>query len=196
MGIANQKDDGILIMDENDRILSLDKSAWVIPTTDYPHSEAHGGRAFLAVYSALKDNTESMEVRFQAPDSLRLPHLEIAIDVALAATIEFWKDTTKTDVANNRVGSLNRRFGSVNTAGMIVCHTPGGSQAGNAHLLKYAGAAASGGRVAVGGGAHSRGEFILNPNSAHLIKVTSRADGNALTVEFDWYEHTDKEQIA
>ena len=196
MGLLARRHSGILIMDENDRISSLDKSAWVLPTITYPHSEAHGGRAYIAVHSALKDDTESYEVRFQAPDSDRLPHLEIFIDCALAATVEFWKDTTKTDVANNRINSLNRKFNSVNTAGMFICHTPGGSQAGNAHLTKYTGASASGGRVAVGGSAASRGEFILSRNSAHLIKVTSRANGNALTVEFDWYEHTDKEPIA
>jgi len=178
-----------------EREIGIEPTTRAMMVIDYPHAEAHKKRSYITVYSGLKNDTEFIEVRIQAADTARLPHLEIAIETSLAATAEFWKDTTKTDVVLNRLGALNRRFdaGASYAAGMISCHTPGGANTGDADLTKYIGAAATGGRVAIGGGASSRGEFILERASSHDILVTSRSDGNAMTIELDWYEHTDKE---
>jgi hypothetical protein len=158
----------------------------------YPHAEAHGGRAYLSIYSALKDDTEFIEVRIQSANTARLSHMTIHIEAALAATAQFWQDTTKTDVGGNRLAALNRRFDSLNVTGMLNCHTPGGANTGAADITRYIGSASASGRTDIGGGAGSRGEFILDQNSDHDILLTSRADNNALSIELDWYEHTDK----
>jgi hypothetical protein len=161
-------------------------------TTTYPHHEAHGGRAYLAVYGALADNTDAIEVRFQSANSTRLSHMTMHISSALAATVAFWKDTTKTDVGGNRLAAMNRRFDSSNVTGMLNCHTPGGTNTGGADLTMYIGSTSVSGKTDIGGSAGSRGEFILGQNSAHDILLTSRVDNNALTIELDYYEHTDK----
>ena len=92
--------------------------------------------------------------------------------------------------------ALNRNFNSDSTSGLTICHTPGGAQAGAATLVEYFGASASGGRVAVGGAAESREEFILKQNTAYLIQATSRADGNALSIIMSWYEHTNEAYLS
>lgn len=161
-------------------------------TVDYAHAEAHGGRAYLSMYSALANDTDFIEVRIQSANTTRLSHMTIHIDSALAATTAFWQDTTKTDVVGNRMVSLNRRFDSLNVTGMTNCHTPGGANTGAADLTRYIGSASVSGKTDIGGGAGTRGEFILAQNSAHDILLTSRADNNALSIELDWYEHTDK----
>ena len=170
--------------------LATDGVTRAIPIVEYEHHEIHAGSAYFAVYSALANNAGTIEVRIQTPDTAKRAHMVISIEAGLAATAELWKPTTKTDVSGNRITPMNRDHDSVNTSGLTICHTPGGSQSGAANLLQYMGAATSNGRVNEGGGADGRHEFILSRNSSYLIKATSRADGNSLTIILDWYEHT------
>jgi len=170
----------------------VDGVANAIQTIDYEHHETHDGNAYFAVRSGTVDTGGTVEVRIQTPDTTKWAHMVIAIDAAIAATAEMFKPTTKTDVVGNRITPMNRNHNSANTSGLTICHTPAGAESGTAVLTQYLGAAATGGRVAVGGGAGSRGEFILDQNSSYLIRVTSRADGNSLSIILDWYEHTSR----
>jgi len=160
-----------------------------LTTIDYPHDEIHEGDAYLAVYSALKDSTATAEVRIATPDTTTWAHMVIEIDAALAATAELWEGTTKTHNASNAITPFQRNRNSAGTSGLTICHTPSGTESAAAGLTQYIGAAATGGRVSEGGGASSRHEFILKQNTAYLIRATSRADGNALSIILDWYEH-------
>ena len=171
---------------------TVDASTNAINTIDYAHHEIHGGSAYFAVYSALKDTAGLIEVRIQTPDTTKWAHMVFAIQASLAATAQMWYPTTKTHEAGNAIVPMNRNHNSTNTSGLTICHTPGGAQAGTAQLTEYLGASATGGRISVGGGTGSRHEFILDQNNDYLIRITSRADGNALTLVMDWYEHTDK----
>lgn len=175
-----------------DVFATADASTNAINVVDYPHHEIHGGSAYYAVYSALKADTETIEVRIGTPNTTKWAHMLLEIDCALAGTAELWEATTKTHAAGNAITPMNRNRNSSNTSGLTICHTPGGAEAAAAMLTQYVGASATGGRVAEGGGASSRHEFILKQNEAYLIRVTSRADGNALSIILDWYEHTDK----
>lgn len=180
------------ILDVNGRTATIDAATYALNTIDYAHHEAHSGSAYFLVYSALKSDTQTIEVRIQTPDTTKWAHMVIIMDSAIAATASLWHPTTKTHEAGNAIVPMNRNHNSTNTSGLTICHTPGGAQAGAANLVQYIGASATGGRVAVGGGANSRGEFILDQNSSYLIQVASRADGNALSIILDWYEHTNK----
>ena len=161
-------------------------------TIDYVHHESHAGSAYFAVYSALANDTDLIEVRIQTPDTRKWAHMVIVIDVALAGTAQLWRGTTKTHVGGNAMALMNRNHNSSNTSGLTVCHTPGGSESAGSALTRYIGAASTSGRSDVGGTAGSRGEFILAQNTAYLIRITSRADSNALTIVLDWYEHASK----
>lgn len=175
-----------------DVVPTADKSTNATNTIDYAHHEIHGGSAFFVVYSALKADTETIEVRIATPDTTKWAHMIIQVDAALAATAQLWEGTTKTHNASNAITPMNRNRNSGTASGMTICHTPDGTESATAGLTQYFGAAASGGRVAQGGSAQSRGEFVLKQNTAYLIRCTSRADGNALSIVLDWYEHTDK----
>lgn len=170
----------------------IDPSTASLNVVDYAHHEAHDGEAYFAVYSAEKDDAGVIEVRIQTPDSPKFAHMVFGIESALAATAEMWVPTTKTDDAGNRITPFQRNGNSANASGLTICHTPGGAQAGTAQLIQYIGAASTNGRVNTGGGTGSRGEFILRRNTAYLVKLTSRADSNALSIILDWYEHTSK----
>ena len=151
-------------------------------------SKIYEGDHYFAIYSAEADDTDSIEVRIQTPDSDTKAYMIFDIECALAATVSLWAATTKTHVADNAITPLNRDFNSNNASVVTICHTPGGSQAGAADLVEYVGASASGGRVAAGGEAASNSYFILKKNTAYLVQATSRADANALAIIMDWYE--------
>ena len=190
--MANLKRDMMLNNGTKDVHATADASTNAITTIEYEHHEIHGGSAYYVIYSALRADTEFIEVRIQTPDTTKWAHMVINVDFALAGTAELWTPTTKTHASANAIAPLNRNFNSTNTSGLTICHTPGGAQAGTANLIQYVGATASGGRVSEGGGADSRHEFILDQNQSYLIKATSRADGNAVSIILDWYEHTAK----
>lgn len=168
----------------------LDSSTSAISTVDYAHHEIHGGSAFLVVYSALANDTALIEVRFATPDTTKWAHMTIIVESAIASTIQLWEGTTKTHNASNAIVPLNRNRNSSTASGLTVCHTPTGTESGTAALTEYVGAASVSGRVTAGGSANSRAEFVLKQNTAYLIRATSRADGNALAIILDWYEHT------
>ncbi len=159
---------------------------------EYAHHEIHSGSAFSSIYSALADDTDAIEVRIAAPASAKKAHMVIVLESALAATAEMWIDTTKTDNAGNRMTALNRNMNSSKTSILTICHTPSGSQAGNANTIQYIGAATQAGKNDSGGGSGGRHEFVLEAGIAYLLKLTSRSDSNALSIILDWYEHTDK----
>ena len=173
-------------------LLPVDDAVNGIQMIDYAHHEAHEGNAYFAIQSGTISTGGTVEVRIQTPDTTTWAHMVISIDSALAATAQMWKPTTKTDVSGNRITPMNRNNNSTNTSVLTICHTPAGSESGTAVLTQYIGAAATGGRVAVGGGAASRGEFILDQNSSYLIRVTSRADNNSCSIILDWYEHVNR----
>ena len=182
----------VILTDSSGNLLAVDSATWAQTGIDYAHHEIHDGSAYFVTYSALKADTEFIELRVQAPDNAKWAHMVIGIKGALAGTTELWRATTKTHVGANAIVPLNRNFNSNNTSGLTICHTPAGTQTGAARLLEYYGASATGGRVAVGGNTGGRDEFILKQAEAILIKNTSRADGNALMIDLSWYEHTNK----
>jgi len=173
-----------------DRYALIDTVTHGQVTTDYAHHEIHEGDSYFIVYSALKDNAGTLEILIATPNTAKWAHMVMAVDFAIAGTAQLWTPTTKTDASGNRLTGFNRNQNSTNTSGLTICHTPGGAQAGTASLSQYIGATATGGRVAVGGSGAGRAEFVLKQNSSYYILATSRADGNAVSIILDWYEHT------
>ena len=182
------------------RIAQQDDASDAVKNIPNDHAKIHAQEGWVFVHSELADDTDVMEVRIKVPALLpnipkkspnpsRRAHVPIQIHTALAATVELWKNTTKTDNEQNRVTPITCDF-SVNDPGMlIICSNPGGAQAGAASLgPEYIGSTSVSGRTEVGGGTGGRFEFLLA--GAVLIRVTSRADANAMTVKSSYYENT------
>lgn len=168
----------------------LDSTTGAIETIDYAHHEIHAGSHYFVVYSALKDNAGTVEVRIATPDTTKWAHMRIVVDFGLAGTAQMWSGTTKTHVADNAIIPMNRNQNSTSTSGLTICHTPAGAEAAAALLTQYVGSATVSGKAAGGGNATNEAEFILKQNTAYLIRGTSRADGNSVSIILDWYEHT------
>lgn len=162
---------------------------------DTPHRHIHTGNSYIAQHSALKADTELIEVRAAMPNVKKEAHLVITVESALASTFELFLATTKTHAAGTAITPINRDRGSSNAAELVVCHTPGGAQAGSGNILRYIGAASGFPFFSsVGGNSSTRNEIIVPRNVATLVRLTSRANGNALDITFDWYEITEEEE--
>lgn len=167
-------------------VLGVDEPQVVVDTA---HQHIHNEVAYLATYSMLRDNTDAFEIRIEVPSSAKeRPNMIISYDSALAATLELWYPTTKTDASGNRIANINRVLGSSQASPLLICHTPGGSQSGDASITRYVGSPTSPAHADVGGGGNTRGELIIPQGSDILIVFTSRSDNNAMTLLFDWYE--------
>jgi len=178
---------------QSNRIIpTADKATHAINVVDYAHHEIHSGSAYIVIHSMLRADTEVSEVRIQTPDTTKWAHALIGVQSALASTVAFHESTSMTHTAANVMTPLNRDRNSTSTSAMLICHTPTGADTSAPTFTEYIGASASGGRIAVGGGSSSRAEYILKQNEDYLIRVTSRADGNAITILVDWYEHTNR----
>lgn len=153
----------------------------------YPHHQIHNGNHYFIAYSALADKDDLIELRVGVPSSV-YPHMIIEVIGEEAALVEMFINTTKTHVSGNAITPFNRNQNSSNTSSLIICYTPGGSQAGSGDLLQYIGAADGAGTSTTGGSASSREEFILKQGTNYLIRNTSRANNNSLTILLDWYE--------
>lgn len=180
--------------DKGHVLLKADQLTGVLKTIGYPHSEIHAKSSYVLIYSGLADTDGVVELRIKVPDILKEYHAVVTIDVALAATVNVWRPTTKTHVPGNALVPANRNDNELPDSRVTVCHTPGGSQAGIPQIGPiYVGSTSISGRTDTGGNTGGRGERILQRGGTYLVQVTSRADSNAITIYFDYYKHTNEE---
>ena len=169
-------------------------------TIDYSHAEVHGGRAFVFTDISELDTNETREIRILTPDSSRWSHVIVSVVTGLAAQADLIEDTTLSHVAGNALDTVNRDRNSVNVSGMTVCHTPGQNSSSSSSgvgvdtvLAHQAwGTPGKGTSPGFGGTARGSAEWILKPDTAYLLRVTSGADANVVSIEGDWYEHVNK----
>ena len=94
------------------RDLYSDNLADAVKVIDYAHHEIHDGNRYIAIYSAIKNNAEFIELRFRPPDIPAQCHMDMIVESALASTVELWVATTKVHVVANAITPLNRNFNS------------------------------------------------------------------------------------
>jgi hypothetical protein len=170
--------------------IELDNILKYIISIDEEHHLVHSGKKFIAFHSQLRENAEIVEIWLKAPDSKKLSHMAFGIETALAATVELWLNTTKTYVHANRLVGRNQNLNLPIDTFMNMCHTPAGSQAGSANLGPfYIGSASVAGKSVIGGSSPgTRHEWLLERGVPMLIRITSRANANAVTFEGSYYK--------
>jgi len=175
----------------------FDSKTSALKIIDYPHSETHSGNRYYAIYSAVKNDTQDIEIRFQTPNNAIWKHWEFSIIATGETTINLYENTTFTHAGGNVLTAINRDRNSSNTSDAIICHTPTGSGDGTA-ITQYPiliGLDTGPGPIAglFGGDTGTRGELILKQNTAYLLRIASFTNGNRLTCLMDWYEHLNKD---
>lgn len=153
------------------------------------HRWVHEQYSWVSIQSQVLGSAGTMEVRVGIPATAsKEAHLLVTFESALSADYEIWANTTKTDASGNRMTSMNRVLLSSNTPELLVCHTPGGSQAGNADLKRVVGAPGTFFSSGIGGSGVERNEIVVSPGTQLLIKITSNAASNSCAIVLDWYE--------
>jgi hypothetical protein len=173
---------------------NIDKVTDVPMVIDYAHHEIHSGSAYNMTHSTLKANAEVMDVYIKTGIVTDQAHMVISIDAALSATFELYENSTMVDASANRLTPFNLNRSSSNTSNLTICHTPTGTETGTRLILHYIGNATQGAVAGTGGNVGTRNEIVLRNNTAYLIRVTSRSNGNTCTAILDWYEHSPKNE--
>lgn len=157
---------------------------------DYAHHEIHEGSAFISSYEATLASGAVSLLRIGVGSAPKHAHMMLEIDAGASTDVAVFETTTYTDASGNRVIGYNRHREKANSSLLTICHTPTGSGEGTKIFGMLLGAS---GGAASGGSGSGRKEFILKPDTAYLIKVTSNAVGNRITIILDWYETSSKE---
>ena len=166
----------------------MDASTNSLQTIEYDHHEIHSGSSFTTSYVADIGNGANLDLLIVTPDSLAYAHWFYEIDVEAEASLLLYEAVTAT--AGAAIVAYNRnRVGTPDAATVVVTSTPTSITEGTTILRsRHIGSGKT-----TGGGSRGQHEFILKPNTKYLFRLTNATTGNNfMSVEFDWYEHTDK----
>jgi len=153
---------------------------------DLAHAEIHEGHAFMLSDSATLNIAGTREIRFVTPNSMTEIHLALQVGTSLAATVALFETTTKAHVVGNVLTPVNRNRNAKDTSEAVACHTPSG--AGDGTQIYAVSLGTAGALTGAGGSRREQSELILKRNTAYLLRVTSSANANAVSINFDWYE--------
>lgn len=170
----------------------IDPKTLAVVSIDYGHKEIHNQKAFK-IKEGIVLNNATKEYLITTPAGDSKAHMVIKIDGAQDTSYRLARGTGKT--GGTAVPSYNLDDNNTeDAAGTIVTHTPAGAEGGSAVVLETARwgvPAAGGGRGAVSGESGGRVERILRAGTKYSLQVTAlSANNNNITVEFQWYEHT------
>lgn len=164
----------------------VDSHTKAIPSLDEEHYLVHAGQVYYAFHvNETRNDGETIEVYFKSPPGRRLLHMLIQKNSALAATWYLYEGTTKTYVVGNKLTGLNR-YRSKADSTLEACHTPGGSGDGTLILSGILGG--SSGPSRVGGQSRTAEEILPKPDTAYLLRITSKAASNRLAAYLEYYE--------
>lgn len=161
--------------------LPIDETTGAAVSLDLEHHEIHEGDSYVAFYSATGVGVGSnVDVRITAPNTTTRIHFVFEV----IGTVEYevlWCENGNV-TSGTSVTAYNRERNSANTATLVVAHTPS---------VVSVGTQIDGWRVGLGKtGGEVRGlsEWVLTQGYTYLLRVTSQAASNNISVHMDWYE--------
>jgi hypothetical protein len=93
----------------------------------------------------------------------------------------------------NLLAAVNHARNSTSTAGVVVHRAYSGGTTDGATTIytKRVGSTGVASKTISSGGSRAVNEYILKQNTKYIVSVTTYAAVN-VSLELDWYEHTDK----
>ena len=165
--------------------IALDSTTRILETITDSHHEIHEGNHWISNNSVTLNSTARAYV-LSVSGTTACPHVLWSINATAAADIGFYSGITAS--ANGTPMTLiNNRMDNQATPNMTLFYGPTITNMG-AH--GYTLTAGNGRKI--GGDVRADNELILAKNSKYLIYlIDTSAANNKITVEFEWYEHTD-----
>jgi len=176
--------------------INVDASTQALAVLSYEHHEVHSGSHFTFVaYDEDLDNAETIEYLLTAPASPKEIHMVVNVSGAATTLYQLFETSTRTTTDTASTAYNNNR-NSTDTATLVIqthSTTDGadGTQIDASSFGLDTGVGAS--SIVTGGSERSSQEWILKFATKYLLKVTSNADNNNVTIRLSWYEHTSKE---
>jgi len=171
----------------------IDSSTNSLQTIEYEHHEIHSGSHFeYTEYDADLDDTNTIDILITVPNTTLWPHLVFSVDGALQTLVQLFETCTHTAGAAKTAYNNNRNSATANTTLLNASNDDAAD--GNAILQSMFGVSTGSGinSIVSGGGSRGDNEHVLKQNTKYLLRVTSYADNNVVSVKLSWYEHTDK----
>ena len=151
------------------------------------HYEIHEGDHFFYTDTNLNISSgSSIDYQLTVPNSTKRTHFIFLVEGSLQITIDLYED-------GDRVGTVLQTFNnnnrdSSNIAGTILYKgTSGGTIDGTDLHPWISGSGTGGGRL---GEVRNEEEIILKTNSKYILRITSGANSNDISVSILIYEHT------
>jgi hypothetical protein len=149
---------------------------------DYDHELIHTQKRFIFGYAALLGLGGTL-VLWMKTAAAKYTHAFFRVESSGGCAVQLHEASTKTYNAGNALTAFNRVRSSTKTPSLQqACHTPGGAETGTALPAWRTGGFKS------PGSSRSDEEWVLKPDTAYCLTITSDGAGNSVTGEVDFYE--------
>lgn len=167
-----------------------DASTGALMTVDYAHHEIHAGSSFAYNDVITLGSGATQDYLLTVPDTAKWPHFGYEVDGIFGVTLELFEATDKTGTTLQTAYNRNRNSAATPT---LAIHkgTSGGTADGTRIAWRKGGSGTANGKLAAT--VHDTDERVLKRNTKYILRLTSAAASNDISVRLDWYEHTDKE---
>ena len=166
--------------------LGVDQATMVLNTLTYEHHEIHSGSHFYVAGHTTLGLNGVIEFVIAVPDTTKWPHMIFWWVSSNNLTAEMFEGTTGV-VGGTPVTPRNSNRNSAVVSGLTIVSDPASIAVDGTLIWSAAwGSKQQGGRVG------RDNEIILKQNTNYLWRATSGANGNVISYEGLWYEHTDK----
>lgn len=182
------------ISDTVARIMRLDAASHALIIITHAHHHIHSEEMFrFWAYDADLDDTETLEFLLTTPNTAEWGHFEWEVKGAVTTLVEFFEDCTHTANVAQTIFNADRNSSDPSTI-TIATHNDDGAD-GTLFDGDSFGISTGFGGAAISGGGEGRGghEWLLKQNTKYLIRITSGADNNNVSLKLAWYEHTNKD---
>jgi hypothetical protein len=170
--------------------LRSDRSTESLMTIDYAHHEIHDGTMFSYDDVITLGSGATQDYVITVPDTTTWPHLAFDIESCDGGmTFELYEGTDK--VGTTLQTTYNRNRNSATTATTTIHKgQSGGTTDGTRIGWRSSGTGAAGGKVS--GQVGEATERVMKRNTKYIVRITSKAASNVVSVRFMFYEHTDR----
>ena len=169
----------------------IDASTEALMTITYAHHETHAGSHFNYRDAYPLAKLGVVEHLFITPDTTKWAHMIFGIETTGGQVdVEIFEAPTVT--ANGTLESvINRNRNSVAVNTTLLYHAPTVTADGTPMSLQTYGSSSK--AKSLGGGSRDSEEIVLKQNTLYLVRTTEQnVDVSIVNIDFDWYEHTDR----
>ena len=158
-----------------------------VRTIDYAHHEIHGGSGFTTCKNFTHGAGDSPNILIATPDTTKWAHFIFGVVSDDVMQVDFYEAPDYS--GGGAMLSYNRNRNSTGVSGLTFTSDATDDATGKGTLIWTFKAGAN--KTVTNTQGADRFEFILKQDTKYLLEIVG-ANGDLITVLFDWYEHTNR----